>query len=101
HSLPTRGKPHPLTKVLQAIAELPESPDLGNYGPSDVMELTGQIFASIHAQMHMVFMSDKERGRAGKLAALLTGFPERYIEAIIRDLRHSPWRAACFSREPA
>lgn len=96
--LPSHGDPQRLGSILDAIAALRKSSDLGDYNPTDFMEVTGQIFASMNEQMRIIFMSDKERGRAGKLADLFGAFPERYLEALVRDLRHMPWRASCFSR---
>lgn len=99
--LPKIGDPHELTKFLNAMLAMPGSDELRDHSPSEFLELTGQIFASTQGQMRMIFMSDKERDRAGKWADLLAGFPQRYIEALVRDLRHFPWRTACFSRNCA
>lgn len=96
---PKLGDPNKLVEFLQAMRRLPESEGLGAHSPSEIMELSGQIYSSVQSQMHMIFMSNKERKRAAKWADLLAGFPPRYIEALIRDLRHFPWRTACFSRK--
>lgn len=102
HKLHPQKFPHredalELEKYLRALAALPGSADLRGYDPSDFLEMTGQISSSSHGQMRLIFLADKDC-RAAKWRDLLGDFPERYMEALIRDLRHMPWRAACFSR---
>lgn len=63
------------------------------------LELMASIDNRIKHQLELGMLSrldDKDRAR--KLIALMTRFPETYVDAFLRDLHFTPWRVACFSR---
>ena len=63
------------------------------------LELMASIVNEINHQLELGMLSRiNDRDKARKLIALFTQFPERYVDAFLRDLHFTPWRVACFSR---
>lgn len=63
------------------------------------LEVSAAIGNRMHHQVELGMLSradDKNDTR--KLIAIISRFPEMYVEAFLRDLHFTAWRVACFSR---
>lgn len=83
---------------LEALSAASAASQHGSHSFTDLIELIAHTFGTLHNQMRMIFLSNKDDMRTKKVTDLFADFTDRYIEALLRDLRHNPWRMACFSR---
>jgi hypothetical protein len=66
------------------------------------LELLARTTNQVNHQLELGMLSRADRkDDASKWIALLTRFPQLYVEAFLRDLHFMPWRVACFSRQCA
>lgn len=65
----------------------------------DQLELISSIGNRVSHQLELGMLSRIENTAWGqKTTALISRFPEMYVDAFLRDLHFTPWRVACFSR---
>lgn len=65
----------------------------------DQLELMSSISNRVSHQLELGMLTRLESTAWGqKTIALMSRFPEMYVDAFLRDLHFTPWRVACFSR---
>ena len=87
-------------KALEGWEEIALSSPGGDIKSEDLLEVMSSISNRMSHQLDLEILSRLEDTSKGyKLLALISRFPEMYVDAFLRDLHFTPWRVACFSQK--
>ncbi|MBE0508723.1 MAG: hypothetical protein IBX50_18725, partial [Marinospirillum sp.] len=90
----------PVKTTLECWEEMALSPSKTNMPIEDQLELLSSITNRVSHELDLGMLTRIERLDEGhKLLALMSRFPEMYVDAFLRDLHFTPCRVACFSRQ--
>lgn len=105
HGLVTSEKPlavldaDPVKTTLECWEAIASAPSKIEMPIEDQLELLSSTTNRVSHQLDLGILTRIGNTDEGhKLLALMSRFPEMYVDAFLRDLHFNPWRVACFSR---
>lgn len=96
---PEAADTKPVKTTLECWEEIASAPSKIDMPVEEQLEVLSSITNRVSHQLDLgVLTRIGSIDEGHKLLALMSRFPEMYVDAFSRDLHFNPWRVACFSR---